>query len=276
MQAMTSAGISNFEIHCLGCSPIDEGADIMRNFIAWQLRLSQNFDRRYFESLSRDGNVAYIQFVPTLISDGARIADVGGGKTPFFNAKEVAERSLRVTGVDIDAGELSMAPAGTYAAMLNCALEECRGSNDHDLVIAQSVLEHVRDGAESMRGIASLLRKKGIVATFCPNRRAWFARLNMILPEGVKRKVLFTIFPNKRERQGFPAHYSGCTPSEMARNMRCVGIRPLEVRHFFVSSYFMFFFPLYLFWRIATYPLMRFWPHRYCETFIMIGEYEGK
>lgn len=199
------------------------------------------------------------------------MADVGGGKTPFFSPETVQQREFFVTGVDIDAAELAAAPVGAYANVIVSALEECRGAEDHDFVIAQSVLEHVYDGREAVRGIASLLRPEGTVVTFCPNRRAWFARLNLLLPEGMKRGILFFIFPSKRERQGFPAHYDGCTPGEMEANMRRAGIRPVEIKYYFVSSYFMFFFPLYLFWRLATYPLMKFWPHRYCETFIAVG-----
>ena len=249
---------------------------MIRKLISWNLKLSRTCDRVFFEKFAIDGNGAFNVLAPELVKDGSRVADVGGGKTPFFPPEKARQRNLRVTGVDIDAAELDAAPAGAYAEVVVSAIEQCRGAEDQDIVIAQSVLEHVYDGREAMRGIGSMLRPGGMVVTFCPNRRAWFARLNLLLPERVKRAVLFSIFPNKRERQGFPAHYDGCTPREMEENMRHAGIRPIEVRYFYVSSYFMFFVPLYLFWRLATYPLMRFWPHRYCETFIAVGIREAR
>lgn len=184
----------------------------MKKFFSWQLRLCRSFDGWVFDSFSHDGNTAFASLVPEIIPDGSSLADVGGGKTPLFNVEEVERRGLKVTGVDIDANELNLAPAGAYANVIVSPLEECRGNNDHDFVVAQSVLEHVNDGALSMQGIASLLRPGGRVVTFCPNRRAWFARLNLLLSEDLKRKILFFVFPQKRERQGFPAHYSGCTP----------------------------------------------------------------
>jgi 2-polyprenyl-6-hydroxyphenyl methylase/3-demethylubiquinone-9 3-methyltransferase len=248
---------------------------VIRKLISWNLRLSRACDRLIFKDFAIDGNGAFNQLAPSMVKDGSRVADVGGGKTPFFPTEAVRQRELRVTGVDIDAAELDLAPLGAYADVIVSALEKCRGAEDHDIVIAQSVLEHVYDGREAMRGIASLLRPGGTVITFCPNRRAWFARLNVLLPEGLKRAILFAVFPSKRERQGFPAHYDGCTPAEMQENMRLAKIRPVEIKYYFVSSYFMFFAPLYLFWRLATYPLMRFWPHRYCETFIVVGRREG-
>lgn len=244
---------------------------MIRALIDWNIRVSRACDRLFFRTFAIDGNGAFNAVAPDVVTDGDKVADVGGGKTPFFSPDDVLRRNLSVTGVDVDGGELAAAPNGAYAHTIISALEKCSGTEDHDVVIAQSVLEHVTNGHDAMRGIGSLLKPGGRVVTFCPNRRAWFARLNLLLPEGLKRAILFWIFPSKRERQGFPAHYDGCTPAEIERNMRDAGIRVEEFRYYFVSSYFMFFVPLYLFWRLATWPFMRLWPHRYCETFIVFG-----
>jgi SAM-dependent methyltransferase len=243
----------------------------VRRLIASQVAICSAIDKKVFGGFSVDGNKSFVGLADRLVPDGSRIADVGGGKTPFFSADEVRKRGFVVTGVDMDADELAHAPAGCYQHTTVGPIEECHANHDHDVVIAQSVLEHVRDGSKAAQGIGTLLREGGVVATFCPCRRAWFARLNLLLPESFKRYILFAIFPAKRERQGFPAFYSGCTPGEMERNMAAAGIEMREMRYYFVSSYFKFFVPFYLFWRLATYPLMRLWPHRYCETFMFVG-----
>ena len=147
----------------------------------------------------------------------------------------------------------------------------CNGPPSHDFVLAQSVLEHVQDGKGAAAGIAALAKPGATIVTFCPSKRAWFARLNLVLPEALKRAVLFGVFPEKRERQGFPAFYDGCSPAEMVENMKAAGVSVIEVRYFYVSSYFMFFVPLYLLWRLVNYPLIRMFPARYCETFIFVG-----
>lgn len=247
---------------------------MMRGFVNWNIRMSRGFDHLFFRSFTCDGNTEFNDIVPALVEDGSQVADVGGGKTPFFSPDQVIARRLRVTGVDIDAEQLMAAPQGAYSTVIVSALERCEGA-PHDYVVAQSVLEHVSNGRDAMAGIGRLLRPGGKVFTFCPNKRAWFARLNKLLPERLKRAILFSIYPSKAERQGFPAHYSGCTPAEMRFNMMIAGIRPLGVRYYFISSYFMFCFPLYVFWRISTFPLMKFWPDRYCETFIMCGIRDG-
>ena len=242
---------------------------IFRGLVRQQVRLSKRFDRRVFGGMSTDGNGYFLSFVAGAVRDGSRVADVGGGKRPFFPPDQVAARGLKVTGIDIDPVELSLAPVNAYASTLVSPLEEVTGPAMHDVVIAQSVLEHVRNGADAIRGCAALLQRNGEVFTFCPNRRAWFAVLNRLLPEGFKRALLFGIFPEKREKQGFPAYYDGCTPEDMQQNMEACGLKVVEVRTFYVSSYFMFFFPLYLCWRIATWPLMKLFPERYCETFMI-------
>lgn len=242
---------------------------LLHRFIAWQMKLSRGFDRLIFREMAKDGNGCYLELVSGLVPNGSTVADVGGGKRPFFSPTEAATRSLTVTGIDIDRDELERAPEGSYARLVVCPLERLNVPPLHDIVIAQSVLEHVRDGRAAIRGCASLLKPGGRLYTFCPNRRAWFALLNRAIPESIKRQILFGIFPEKREKQGFPAFYDGCTPMEMKANMEAAGLTVVRVDYFFVSSYFMFFFPLYLFWRMFTFPLMQLWPSRYCETFII-------
>lgn len=241
-----------------------------QRFFKWQVRLSKEFDAKFFPRFSIDGNTSFVLRAKNEIFSG-RVVDIGGGKSPLFSPAEVRERGLYVIGVDIDANELSAAPAGAYNAQFVTAIERADGRGDCDVAVAQSVLEHVRDGRAAAAGISSFLREGGKVYTFCPCRRAAFAQLNLLLPESVKRKLLFTIFPEKEEKQGFPAYYDGCTPSEFRQNMRKAGVEEVELVRFFASSYFMFLFPLYLCWRLATFPLMKFFPDQFCETFMFIG-----
>lgn len=242
---------------------------LFRSFISGQVAMCRSLDRMLFPGMSTDGNGHYLSEVARLVPSRARIADVGGGKRPFFPPGEVAMRGLRVTGIDIDADELASAPAGSYHEVVVSALEEVHGPGSHDVVIAQSVLEHVTDGRAAIRGCASLLTGGGYLYTFCPNRFAWFAILNRLLPESAKRAILFAIFPEKREKQGFPAYYDGCVPAAMRGNMEDFGLEIVNVEYFFVSSYFMFFFPLYLFWRVVTFPFMKLRPQLFCETFMI-------
>jgi len=243
----------------------------IRQFIRWQVRLCRRIDSVLIPEFSVDGNERFVVLARGLVRSGDRVADIGGGKTPFFAPDEVAGLGLHVIGVDICSDELLQAPQGAFCTHAVGAIEEVRGGGDCDLVIAQSVLEHVYDGRRAAEGIASFCSPGGTVITFCPNRRAWFARLNLLLPEKVKRFILFSVFPEKRYRQGFPAHYDGCTPGELRANFAMVRVEERCLLPFFTSSYFMFCVPLYALWRLCTFPLMKVWPLVFCETFIFIG-----
>src|SRR5690606_18809865 len=132
-----------------------------------------------------------------------------------FTAEETAVNRLRVTGIDIDPGELARAPAGTYSQVVASAIEDCKGPPVHDFVLAQSVLERVRHGTAAAAGISALAKPAASIVTFCPCKRALFARLNRVLPESLTRVILFAVFPQTRQRQGCPAYYAGCSPSHM-------------------------------------------------------------
>jgi 2-polyprenyl-6-hydroxyphenyl methylase/3-demethylubiquinone-9 3-methyltransferase len=89
------------------------------------------------------------------------------------------------------------------------------------------------------------------------------------LPERTKRAILYAIYPQTKEKQGFPAFYDRCTPREMAHAMQSAGLKVDRVEPYFVSSYFMFLFPLHLLWRLVNVPLMKLWPMAFCETFVI-------
>lgn len=248
----------------------------MQSLIRYNVALSRRFDAVVFADMTLDGNRDFLARARSAITPGTRLVDIGGGKSPMFSREDVQAMGLDVTGVDIDADELANAPDGAYREAIVADITAFRGAPDADAVIVQSLLEHVADGARAAEGIASFARPGGMIYTFCPNRRAWFARINRLLPEAVKLKVLYAIYPHMREKQGFPAHYDRCTPRELTEVFDRAGVDIVEVRPYFVSSYFMFFFPFYLFWRIVNWPLMKLFPHAWCETFMLVGRKRGE
>lgn len=66
----------------------------------------------------------------------------------------------------------------------------------------------------------------------------------------MKRQILFSIFPNAKKCQGFPAYYNRCTPKEFRDLAQSLGFEVIDERYYYISSYFSFFFPLYILWRI--------------------------
>ena len=129
-------------------------------------------------------------------------------------------------GFDIDAKELERAPAGAYDATICADLTRYRGRNDGDLVICRAALERVRDTERALAGLATIVKPGGRVAIFVPWRNAVFARLNLLLPESIKRFLLFNIFPYEQVgRQGHRAYYDRCVPRQFGELARRHGFQ---------------------------------------------------
>jgi SAM-dependent methyltransferase len=178
------------------------------------------------------------------------VYDIGGGSSPFVTEEVKRRLNLEVVGLDVDSRELARAPTGLYDRTIHSDVCEYPGHAEADLVICRSVLEHVRDTRTAVAAIARILRPGGIALVFTPSENAAFARLNRLLPERVKRYVLFSVFPDKRETHGFPAFYDHCTPRDFDRHAAYAGLNIESRRCYFSSSYFSFCLPAYVLWRL--------------------------
>ncbi len=225
---------------------------LLRRFVRFQQRLCFGFDRVFLPArFGVDGNRDFeAVFVPPYLRAGLTVYDIGGGKSPYVSPHVKEQLDLRVVGLDIDADELARAPGDAYDETIAADVCRFQGKGEADVAVCQAVLEHVPDAAAAVRTIASILRPGGVALVFVPSGNAAFARLNRLLPERVKRAILFSLFPDKREKQGFPAFYDRCTPPHFDRHAACAGLIVEARRVYFRSSYFSFFFPAYLLWRL--------------------------
>ena len=243
---------------------------ILRSFIRWNIRCSNAFDRLLPEDYRVDGNSDFRRgFVDRWLRPGVRIADIGGGKNPFINAGRKVELGAYVTGIDISASELANAPVGAYDATVCADIGRYQGTADADLCICQAVLEHVQDVEAAFHSIAGTLKVGGVALIFVPSRNAVFARLNLLLPEGLKRWMLHTIFPQSASDQGFRSYYDRCTPRDFTRLAAASGMVVEEARHYYVSAYFTFLVPLHMVWRAWVVLFRRVAGTQADETFSM-------
>lgn len=245
---------------------------MLRKFLNWNKAASAAFNRLLPTRLSLDGNRTFHRdFLPFAVQQGDLVYDLGGGARPVISPERKAELSVRIVGLDIDGDELAAAPPGSYDQTIAHDLCSYTGQGDADVVICQATLEHVPDTAGAMRAIASTLRPGGRAFIFAPCRNAVFARLNLVLPEALKQKLLFSFFPNKAEgHDGFKAYYDHCTPSEIEVLARQNGLHVEKKRLFWMSSYFTIFLPVFLVWRFVqalTWLVLR---DDAAETFIFV------
>jgi SAM-dependent methyltransferase len=243
-----------------------------RRFIVWQTELSMAFDRHLDQKYRIDGHGDFKgNVLPQYIARGMVIYDVGGGSRPFVDSAAKTQQDLTVVGLDIDQDELDAAPGGLYDRTICADLTSYVGCHDADLVICQSALEHVRNTERAFAALATIVRPGGRVAVFVPSRNALFARLNLLLPERFKRFLLFNIFPHKAEgHDGFRAYYDRCTPRDFRVMASRHGFQVELEKLYFASSYFSFFAPLYVVWRLWILGFHRMVGGQAAESFVMV------
>jgi SAM-dependent methyltransferase len=244
---------------------------LLRKLIDAQVYLSRRTERALPAFCHRDGHLEYNdQVVPQYLQPKTCIYDVGGGKRPYLSPDAKRALSVRVVGVDIDPEELASAPTGAYDRTITADIAKVQGDGEADLVICQAVFEHVSDVDGAMHALATILRPGGEALIFVPCRNALFARLNLLLPERVKRAALFSLYPRMSRYQGFPSYYQDCTPSGLSRLARRHRLDVIAVKTYWTSEYFYAFFPAYLVWR-AWLILARIcgWSD-FCETFTLV------
>jgi 2-polyprenyl-6-hydroxyphenyl methylase/3-demethylubiquinone-9 3-methyltransferase len=147
---------------------------------------------------------------------------------------------------------------------------EYSGRGDGDLAICRTLLEHVENVEHALLGMHSILKPGGKLLIFVPSRNAVFARLNLLLPHVLKRKILFFLYPYVAEAQGFPAYYDRCTPRQIETLAKKSRFTISEVRLYYISKYFDFFAPLYLLWRLWILAFYAVSPCQAAETFSMV------
>jgi 2-polyprenyl-3-methyl-5-hydroxy-6-metoxy-1,4-benzoquinol methylase len=246
---------------------------LFRKWLDLNMALSRWADRCLPAQMTKDGNREFLDvFVDHYLHKDMKIYDVGGGKHPYLSPSDKRRLNAHVVGFDISGAELRSAPEGSYDRQIVANVCGYRGDGDGDLVICQSLLEHVPDTISALRAMTTLLKPGGILLVFVPCRNACFARLNLMLPESWKRRILFAVFPHARIDQGFKSYYDRCIPSEVLGTCEAEGMRCLEFRRYYSSSYFSFFFPAYLAWRLWTLVVFLARWGDYCETFAFAAQ----
>ncbi len=239
-------------------------------FIDFNKALSRRFDELLPEEFRVDGQAHFQEkFAPPHIPEGALVYEVGGGKRPLHSREEKARRGLRVVGLDIDQSELMRAPLGAYDETIRADITEYRGREDADALVCQALLEHVADTTAAFAGLASILKKGGVALLFAPSRKALYARMNLFIPERLKRKLLRFLYPETADRSGFPGRYHRCTLLDFEDMARGQGLTVIQKQAYYFSEYFTFFAPLHILWRIWLWVFFLLARERAAETFSM-------
>jgi 2-polyprenyl-6-hydroxyphenyl methylase/3-demethylubiquinone-9 3-methyltransferase len=221
----------------------------LRRCIEWNARVSRwerSLVARLVPDCAYDGAREFqARVLPSLLKPGLRVLDVGGGKHPAISLETKRELGLHVVGLDISEDELLHAPPGAYDRIVVGDVAAVKIPGEYDLIFSRAVLEHVADPTAALANLAGVLAAGGTMAHFMPCRNAPFAVLNRWLGNQAARRVLFTVFPEKRKNSGFRAYYRDCTPARLSQIVRGCGLEVVKILPYYKSEYTAFFAPLY-------------------------------
>jgi SAM-dependent methyltransferase len=245
-------------------------SDVLSTIINSQKRLSEAFDSCLPAHFRIDGHWDFRrEFAPIYFRPGIEVWDIGGGKFPLIDAATKRRLKIRSVGLDISAGELAAAAPGTYDETFVADITDFVGRGTADLIICQAVLEHVLDTEAALKAFETILKPGGIALVFVPSRNSWFARLNLIFPDNLKRKLLSLLHSEYEDGQGFPAYYDRCTAPAFRRMSSACGLEVRGERVYHESGYFRFAFPIHFFWRLWVLLGFRLDRAGWAETFSM-------
>lgn len=236
---------------------------MIRLFIDWNINICRRIDKTFYKKKSR---VLLDSFLNQLTSIDI-VADVGGGKKPVIGI--ITDGKYQVSqydGFDIDIEELEQVRnlySNIHTIDLTKSVDHHR--NKYSKILCKSTLEHVLDDTTAFRNLSEMLVEGGELYVSVPCRLAIFTILNRALPNNLKRRILHFIFPEKIG-DGFPAYYKGCSISNMERNATLCNMEMQSYNKNMTSSYFMFFIPFYVAWRIIT-VIQILTIKDYCESF---------
>ena len=245
---------------------------LVHRAIASQVALSDAFDHLLPHSFRVDGSKDFKRrIVPSHLRPNLVVYDVGGGARPCVDLETKRRLGLTVVGVDLDDHEFTKAPIGLYDKTIVADITKSTLASVADLVVCKSTLEHVSNTEAALNAMGRLLKPGGMLLVFVPSRNALFARLNVVLPEHVKMKLLSTFLGDKADHLGFPAKYDRCTPRDFRKFLSNQNLEIEQLNAYYISSYFSVVFPVYVIWRLWILAYRALAKEQAAETFTVIA-----
>ncbi len=241
---------------------------MFRQFINFNILSSKIFERIF--SFNKNDKLLILSLLKDHLKENFEIADIGGGKKPTRMMTGInLPKQIIYDGYDIDLEELEIArEAYNNIYQLDLNKPQCKNNKIYDLVICLNTLEHVEDVTTAISNLELMTKKGGKIYVKLPCKYALFTKLNLIIPNKLKNRIMHKVFPSKKT-DGFPAFYDKSTPNEIINIFKNLDLEIESINLVKWSSYFSFFFPLYIIWRLITL-FQNIFIKDYCESFELI------
>jgi 2-polyprenyl-6-hydroxyphenyl methylase/3-demethylubiquinone-9 3-methyltransferase len=148
---------------------------------------------------------------------GQAILDVGSGRAPTVPPVE-RPGNIRYVGLDISAGELAAAPAGSYDEAITGDIADFNPALERrfDLALSYQVFEHVRPLPAALESIRRYLKPGGRMVAQLSGTFSVFGIANRVVPPRLGVKAMEHLL-NRDPESVFPAFYDRCWHSALAR-----------------------------------------------------------
>ncbi len=141
---------------------------------------------------------------------GVTILDVGSGRAPAIDVEDRPSACVYV-GLDVSAGELSLAPEHAYDEMIYADIVEPDASlqGRFDLIVSWQVLEHVKPLPAAVATMHGYLRPGGRLVAQVSGGLSAFALAGRLLPHSVSKRLMSRLL-GVDPQETFPTHYDRC------------------------------------------------------------------
>ena len=150
---------------------------------------------------------------------GDSVLEVGAGAAPAVEPGR-RPRGVRYVGLDISAGELGVAAAGSYDETVVSSATNFVARLEHrfDVALSRFALEHVAGVDVALTNIRRYLCPGGRFVALLSGRYGLAGVINRALPSPLTQPLLTRLYGRAPESV-FPARYESCTYSGLAQLM---------------------------------------------------------
>ena len=182
-------------------------ADVSQH--GWRVRMRQKFGHHKPE-------LWYQTVVDSLVTEECRWLDVGGGKDILSRnpelSRELAERCKYLIAVD---------PSETVNQnkyvddRAQTTIEKYQSDELFDLATLRMVAEHVLHPALAVESLRRLVKPKGYVVVFTPNKWSIMSLMASAIPDRFHPLLVRILSPRRKEEDVFPTHYKMNTKRQL-------------------------------------------------------------
>ena len=214
---------------------------MLRKIIALNVRCAKWLERKFPQIFGPEtfDELAHRIALDIKMRSPAAILEIGGIDRPLLALSPAYE----YIGLDIEERPDCYR---VYDKFLVQSIEKSVGIKV-DMVVSQTLLEHVRDNEASARSMYETLNSGAIMHHYVPSKWHPYSIALRLVGDKLQLKLLSILRPDALGIAGYPAFFDHCSPSGMSRLFERRGFVNISVKPSYnAKDYFFFFLPAFV------------------------------